>query len=122
MFEKYGFENEKLVAITISDDNIVIVPSEKFCENRYADIYLDFTRAVTLVDTNHNPFILLNYMEYEKSQIDAILFRKVGDTYEISFAEDSCDGLEVIPDYEDSLLTYLSNGKKEPKQERGEFW
>lgn len=122
MFEKYGFENEKLVAITISDDNIVIVPSEKFCEDEYAEIYLDFTRAVTLVDTNHNPFILLNYLEYEKSQVDAILFRKVGNTYEISLAEDSCDGLEVIPDYDDRQPTYLPNSKKILEQERREFW
>lgn len=91
MFEKYGFENEDLVIITTYNNNIVIVPSEQNCKNKYYDIYPDLSRAITLIDTNDRPFMFLTYA-------DAILFRKVGNTYEISLAEDNGDGLQTISD------------------------
>jgi len=112
MFEKYGFENEDLVIITTYYDNIVIVPSEQDCKNEYCDIYPDFSRAITLIDTNNHPFMFLNYME-DKSHIDAILFRKVGNTYEISLAEDTWDGLQTISDYSPYNKEKLEQKEKE---------
>lgn len=99
MFEKYGFENEDLVIITTYNNNIVIAPSEQNCKTNYYDIYLDLSRAITLIDTNDRPFVFLTYMENDKSRADAILFRKVDNTYEISLAEDGWDGLQTISDY-----------------------
>lgn len=115
MFEKYGFENEDLVIITTYNNNIVIAPSEQNCKTNYYDIYPDLSRAITLIDTNDRPFVFLTYMENDKSRADAILFRKVDNTYEISLAEDGWDGLQTISDY------FPYDKRKLEQKKRGEL-
>ena len=77
MFEKYGFENEDLVIITTYNNNIVIAPSEQNCKTNYYDIYLDLSRAITLIDTNDRPFMFLTYMENEKAELMLFCFVKL---------------------------------------------
>ena len=45
-------------------------------------------------------FTLLNYSDYDSLTIDAVIFRKENDKYEIFFAVDSHDGFQPITDTE----------------------
>ena len=96
MFEKFGFQNESVVAITKYKEDIVVVP----CEDCMSGIYPDYRKAQSIIMGWLDAFTLLNYSDYDSLTIDAVIFRKENDKYEIFFAVDSHDGFQPITDTE----------------------
>lgn len=113
MFEKYGFENENLVIITEYNDNIVIAPQKQSYEY---SVYPDFSRSATLINAKNNPLIFSTYMEECRDNIIAILFRKVGETYEINLAVDCGYGLCEISERPPwGEASYVKRGRYDKK-------
>lgn len=94
MFNKY-FEKYNYFAITECNDKICVVP----CDNRMSGIYPDYDKVEYLYDDT----IKFNNKLYNSdnkmmAEIDAILFIKQGETFEMYYAEDSWDGFQIISD------------------------
>lgn len=97
MFEKFGFKDENVIAITKYKDDIIVVP----CEDAMSGIYPDYRKAQPIIMGWLESFTLLNCSEYDGLSIDAIIFRKEKDGYEIFFASDSHDGFQPLTDKEE---------------------
>lgn len=61
-------------------------------------IYPDYRKAQPIIMGWLESFTLLNCSEYDGLSIDAIIFRKEKDGYEIFFASDSHDGFQPLTD------------------------
>lgn len=125
MFEKYGFENEKWVAITREwNGSVCIAPC--ITKEKYEDwwggysieINLDRARQVTLIDGTKQILDFKTYIESSNDHIEAILFQKQENgAYEISFCEKGEFGeLEEITEYS------LYDKNKKETNERNDCW
>lgn len=94
MFEKYGFQDVNTVAITEYKGDIVIVP----CEDCMSGIYPDYKKSQPIITGWIDSFSLLNRLEDSDTAIEAIIFQKETNGYEIFFATNTHDGFQFITD------------------------
>lgn len=83
---------ETVFAICEYNGNLVVVP----CDDEMSGIYPRYEESRIILKEVHNKFEVFN--KIEDNSIDAIVFMRYGNKYEVYYAEDGYDGFQLLTD------------------------